>query len=124
MLHTVILLRMLSSVLNAHSGRAAMREILADMIGRAPAEVELVEDAQGQLRVANLGEREPIEVAIAYAGIWIVIGVSKSSLGLATSVPTLPDRTIPACSRFVQRGRLFARAALRRRLCRRGRACV
>jgi hypothetical protein len=57
MLHTVILLRMLSSVLNAHSGRAAMREILADMIGRAPAEVELVEDAQGQLRVANLGER-------------------------------------------------------------------
>jgi hypothetical protein len=91
MLHTVILLRMLSSVLNAHSGRAAMREILADMIGRAPAEVELVEDAQGQLRVANLGEREPIEVAIAYAGIWIVIGVSKSSLGLATSVPTLPD---------------------------------
>lgn len=72
-------------------GRAAMREILGDMIGCAPAEVDLVEDAQGQLRVANVGEREPIEIAIAYAGIWIVIGVSKSPLGLATSVPTLPD---------------------------------
>lgn len=72
-------------------GRAAMREILADMVGCVPAQVELVEDARGKLRVANVGEREPIEIAIAYAGIWIVIGVSRSLLGLATSVPTLPD---------------------------------
>jgi len=72
-------------------GRAAMREILGDMMGCAPGEVELVEDAHGQLRVANVGSREPVEIAVAYAGIWIVIGVSRSALGLATSVPTLPD---------------------------------
>lgn len=72
-------------------GRAVMREILADLIGCAPREVELVEDTHGQLRVANIGGREPVEIAIAYAGIWIVIGVSRGALGLATSVPTLPD---------------------------------
>jgi hypothetical protein len=72
-------------------GRAVMREILAHMVGCAPGDVELTEDERGQLRLANAGPREPIEIAIAYAGIWIVIGVSTSPLGLATRVPTLPD---------------------------------
>jgi hypothetical protein len=71
-------------------GRAVMREILADMIGCAPADVELSEDQRGQLRLANRGMHEPVEISIAYAGIWIVIGVSTTPLGIATRVPMLP----------------------------------
>ncbi|WP_144151947.1 hypothetical protein [Paraburkholderia sp. BCC1885] len=72
-------------------GRAVMREILAEMLGCAPGEVELSEDERGQLRLAQDDARQPVEIAIAYAGIWIVIGVSTTSVGLATRVPTLPD---------------------------------
>jgi hypothetical protein len=72
-------------------GRAVMREILADMMGCAPGEVELKDDEDGQPRLVHESTHEPIEIAIAYAGIWIVVGVSSSPLGLATSVPTLPD---------------------------------
>lgn len=72
-------------------GRAVMREILADVIGCAPGEVALKDDEDGQPRLVRDGACGPIEIAIAYAGIWIVVGVSSSPLGLATSVPTLPD---------------------------------
>jgi hypothetical protein len=75
-------------------GRAVLREIVADMIGCAPAEVELSEDQRGQLRLANTGAHRPLEIAIAYAGIWIVIGASTTPLGIATRVPMLPfDQT-------------------------------
>jgi hypothetical protein len=79
-------------------GRAVMREILADMIGCAPGEVELKDDEDGQPRLVHAGVREPIEIAIAYAGIWIVVGVSSNPLGLATSVPTLPDNALGGAS--------------------------
>ena len=71
--------------------RVVLREILSGITDCPPDDVELADDAQGRPRLLRAGQPSPLSIAVAYAGIWILVGVSTSAIGLATHVPTLSD---------------------------------
>ncbi|WP_186164318.1 4'-phosphopantetheinyl transferase family protein [Burkholderia gladioli] len=66
-------------------GRAVLRGILGGMLGVAPQALELADHESGRVTLGSPATAEPLEIAVAYAGIWILIGVSTQPLGLATA---------------------------------------
>ncbi|MDC6133990.1 hypothetical protein PPH41_40815, partial [Burkholderia gladioli] len=55
------------------------------MLGVAPQALELADHESGRVTLGSPATAEPLEIAVAYAGIWILIGVSTQPLGLATA---------------------------------------
>ncbi|MEX3526049.1 MAG: hypothetical protein VB143_00585 [Burkholderia sp.] len=66
-------------------GRAVLREILGGMLGVPPQSLELADQESGRVTLGSPAVAQPPEIAVAYAGIWILIGVSTQPLGLATA---------------------------------------
>jgi hypothetical protein len=70
--------------------RASLREILSGLTGRTAAEIEFDEDADGRVRLAR--KCGDLSIAIAHVGLWTVIGVSRSRIGLASAAAGYRDR--------------------------------
>ncbi|WP_246791920.1 4'-phosphopantetheinyl transferase family protein [Burkholderia perseverans] len=66
-------------------GRAVLRGILGGIVGTRPEALELVDHENGRITLAEPRADGALDVAIAYAGIWILIGVSAQPIGLATA---------------------------------------
>ncbi|WP_133645715.1 4'-phosphopantetheinyl transferase family protein [Paraburkholderia flava] len=67
-------------------GRAMLRGVLAEMLDCAPADVALSDDTRGQPVFVD-AHREHIRMQVAYAGVWIVIGLATTPLGFGTRLP-------------------------------------
>ncbi|MBI0329340.1 hypothetical protein [Burkholderia plantarii] len=66
-------------------GRAVLRGILGGIVGTRPEALELVDHESGRVTLAEPRADAALDVAITYAGIWILIGVSAQPIGLATA---------------------------------------
>ncbi|MBY4674325.1 hypothetical protein K6W12_27255 [Burkholderia multivorans] len=66
-------------------GRATLRCILSGMLGCSPGAVDLVDGSDRQPRLR--GTEVTPAIHVAYAGNWILIGISATGLGLGTVVP-------------------------------------
>ncbi|ACR31375.1 hypothetical protein [Burkholderia glumae] len=66
-------------------GRAVLRGILGGIVGARPDALELVDHESGRITLAGPHAAGALDVAVAYAGIWILIGVSAQPIGLATA---------------------------------------
>ncbi|PXW23183.1 4'-phosphopantetheinyl transferase family protein [Paraburkholderia caballeronis] len=75
-------------------GRAVLRGILSAITGVAPTGIELNDDAHGQpvLAAAPGAQAQPVEIAVTYAGVWILVGLSTARVGLAAHLPPVLKR--------------------------------
>ncbi|MDE1179056.1 hypothetical protein [Paraburkholderia sp.] len=73
-------------------GRAVLREILAGIEGCPASDIALSEGVGGRLKLT--GDHAPLSISIAYAGIWILAGISTRPLGLAASMPGVNPPTV------------------------------
>ena len=64
------------------------RWIVANLFDCEPHEVDLQDDGNEKLRARNPHDGRGITIDIAYAGIWIVIGIASTTLGLSVAVPS------------------------------------
>src|SRR5471032_3501001 len=70
------------------SSRAVLRLAVAWMLGCEPDAVELRDDSKGRMFVQDARGQVVLCADIAYAGVWIMLGISASCLGLGTSLPS------------------------------------
>ncbi|SAL02014.1 hypothetical protein AWB80_08255 [Caballeronia pedi] len=63
--------------------RASLRKILSGLTGISAAEIEFAEYADGRLGLAP--QHGDLSIAITHVGLWTVIGVSRSRIGLASA---------------------------------------
>jgi hypothetical protein len=70
------------------SSRAVLRLAVARMLGCKPDTVELRDDARGRMFAQDAKGDVILCADIAYAGVWIMLGISGSYLGLGTSLPS------------------------------------
>ena len=70
------------------SSRAVLRLAVARMLGCEPNAVELRDDARGRMFAQDATGKVVLCADIAYAGVWIMLGISASYLGLGTSLPS------------------------------------
>jgi len=69
------------------SARVVARWIVAHLFECKPRDVELHDDGDDKLRAHHPRDGRGIVVDIVYGGIWIVIGLAKTALGLSVVVP-------------------------------------
>ncbi|MGF6773698.1 hypothetical protein P3T18_006212 [Paraburkholderia sp. GAS199] len=69
------------------SARVVARWIVANLFGCQPSDVDLHDDGNEKLRARHPRDGRGLALDIAYGGIWIVIGVSATTLGLGVTVP-------------------------------------
>ncbi|WP_027796675.1 4'-phosphopantetheinyl transferase family protein [Paraburkholderia acidipaludis] len=67
--------------------RASLRHLLADALGKAPQALDLADDEHGQPVLREPALAQPPALRIAFAGIWITIGISADAFGLETIMP-------------------------------------
>jgi hypothetical protein len=82
-LHPGVALR--KQIVNA---RMVVRWIVGNLFGCPPADVELHDDGHEKLRAQHPREGHEIVIDIAYGGIWIVVGVAATPLGLSVVAPS------------------------------------
>jgi hypothetical protein len=70
------------------SSRAVLRLAVARMLGCQPDAVELRDDARGRMFAQDATGDVVLCADVAYAGVWIMLGISASYLGLGTSLPS------------------------------------
>jgi hypothetical protein len=70
------------------SSRAVLRLAVARMLGCQPDAVDLRDDAKGRMFAQDAAGDVVLCADIAYAGVWIMLGISASYLGLGTSLPS------------------------------------
>lgn len=70
------------------SARVVTRWIVANLFDCEPHEVDLQDDGNEKLRARHPHDGRGITIDIAYAGIWIVIGIASTTLGLSVVVPS------------------------------------
>ena len=70
------------------SSRAVLRLAVARMLGCQPDAVDLRDDAKGRMFAQDATGNAVLCADIAYAGVWIMLGISASYLGLGTSLPS------------------------------------
>ena len=70
------------------SSRAVLRLAVARMLGCQPDAVDLRDDAKGRMFAQDATGDAILCADIAYAGVWIMLGISASYLGLGTSLPS------------------------------------
>ncbi|WP_414441807.1 4'-phosphopantetheinyl transferase family protein [Burkholderia sp. 22PA0106] len=69
-------------------GRAVLRGILGGMLAVPPKSLEIIDHESGRVTLNLSDANRPIDIAVAYAGIWILIGIGAQPLGLATAFST------------------------------------
>ena len=69
------------------SSRAVLRLAVARMLGCKPDAVELHDDSKGRMFVQDASGEVVLCADIAYAGVWIMLGISAGYLGLGTALP-------------------------------------
>ncbi|MEK6419062.1 MAG: hypothetical protein V4801_05625 [Burkholderia gladioli] len=69
-------------------GRAVLRGILGGMLSVPPKSLEIVDHESGRVTLNLPDASRPVDIAVAYAGIWILIGIGAQPLGLATAFST------------------------------------
>lgn len=69
------------------SARVVTRWIVANLFDCEPHVVDLQDDGREKLRARHPHDGRGITIDIAYAGIWIVIGIASTALGLSVVVP-------------------------------------
>ncbi|WP_323118653.1 hypothetical protein [Burkholderia alba] len=87
-------------------GRAVLRSLLAPMTGEAPERIALIDDAGGRVRCAGNPQARALDIAVDYAGIWILIGIASCPLGIGTEAPRSIDRAIAATRAAARRAAL------------------
>jgi hypothetical protein len=70
------------------SSRAVLRLAAARMLGCQPDAVDLRDDGKGRMFAQGATGDVVLYADIAYAGVWIMLGISASYLGLGTSLPS------------------------------------
>ena len=70
------------------SARVVTRWIVANLFDCEPHAVDLQDDGNEKLRTRHPHDGRGITIDIAYAGIWIVIGIASTTLGLSVVVPS------------------------------------
>ncbi|MCX4149256.1 MULTISPECIES: hypothetical protein [Paraburkholderia] len=70
------------------SARVVTRWIVANLFDCEPHTVDLQDDGNEKLRARHPHDGRGITIDIAYAGIWIVIGIASTTLGLSVAVPS------------------------------------
>jgi hypothetical protein len=68
-------------------GRATVRQILSRMLDCGPGTVVLGDGADGQPLLYQPEPRSALCIHITYAGVWIIVGLSVTEIGIAASVP-------------------------------------
>ncbi|WP_322069286.1 4'-phosphopantetheinyl transferase family protein [Paraburkholderia bannensis] len=67
--------------------RVALRRILGDALDKAPETIALSDDAHGQPVLHEPDCATPLSLRIAFAGIWITLGMGADAFGLETMMP-------------------------------------
>lgn len=69
------------------ASRLALVQILANMLECSPDQLMLQEDSEHQPKLNSPAAGKMLSIRIAFAGIWIVIAISRSELGIAAGLP-------------------------------------
>jgi hypothetical protein len=69
------------------SARVVVRWIVGHLFGCEPRDVDLRDDGGDKLRARDPRDGRSIAIDISYGGIWIVIGIAATPLGLSVVVP-------------------------------------
>jgi hypothetical protein len=67
--------------------RVVLRWIVANLFKTTPHEVQLIDGPTDQSSVQLTADGHPVTIDIAYGGIWIVIAIASSGLGLGVTMP-------------------------------------
>jgi hypothetical protein len=70
------------------NARVAVRWIVGHLFDCAPRDIELRDDGGDRLRAHHPRDGRGISIDIAYGGIWIVLGIATTALGLSVVVPS------------------------------------
>ncbi|MCC8392677.1 hypothetical protein LJ656_08765 [Paraburkholderia sp. MMS20-SJTR3] len=70
------------------SARVVVRWIVGNLFECEPREVRLFDDGGDKLRAHHPRDGRGIAIDIVYGGIWIVVGIATSALGLSVVMPT------------------------------------
>jgi len=87
------------------SARVVVRWIVGHLFDCEPHAVDLHDEGNEKLRARHPRDGRGITIDIAYGGIWIMIGVAATTLGLSVVVPTpgtAPDETPEASRRHAR----------------------
>jgi hypothetical protein len=71
------------------SARVVVRWIVGHLFDCKPRDVDLHDDGNDKLRARDPRDGRTISIDIAYAGIWIVIAMAPTALGLSVVMPSL-----------------------------------
>lgn len=94
--------------------RVFLRHTLSTMLGCEPREIELHEHAEGELKLMNPACSPAIEIRVAYAGVWILLAISRRQLAIGATVPDpLVVRRPTPLQVGETRDRLYRESALR-----------
>ncbi len=66
-------------------GRAVLRGILGGMLDVPPHALDIADHESGRVTLSLPAGVAPLEIAVAYAGIWILIGIATQPIGMATA---------------------------------------
>ncbi|WP_156438458.1 MULTISPECIES: hypothetical protein [Burkholderia] len=69
------------------AGRVVLRWIASNLLDMDPRDVQLVDGQATHPGIRFLTDSEPLCADIAYGGIWIVIGVASTALGIGITMP-------------------------------------
>jgi hypothetical protein len=78
--------------------RAVLRNILSPMLGCAPTQIELDDDADAQPQLIAPVPHQTLHIRMAYAGIWVLLGMSGQHFGMSVALPDLRPVSSPGRS--------------------------
>ncbi|WP_250517373.1 hypothetical protein [Caballeronia sp. INDeC2] len=87
--------------------RALLRRILSGLTGISAAEIELSEDTDGRVRLAP--RHGDLSIAVAHVGLWTIIGVSRSPIGLASAAAAYRGSDMHGATEETPRARAHVR---------------
>lgn len=69
--------------------RTVLRRMLSGMLDCSPRAVALADGAYGHPSLCGMDAADGLCIHVAYAGVWIIIGVSSTALGIGAVVPVV-----------------------------------
>lgn len=80
------------------ASRVVLRWIVANLFDASPQDMQFIDGHAERPGVQFASDGHPVSIDIAYGGIWVVIGVASTALGLGVTMPTLGTE-IASCER-------------------------
>lgn len=93
--------------------RTVLRRILSRMLDRPPEAIALSDSDDGQPRLLATQPSVELSIHIATAGIWVIIGISTTCLGIGTVIPS-PGSSAGAATMMLDLGALPQSSVLER----------